>query len=196
MSPPRTAIAWATPAGALRAYQPSDAELPALAPWLAEAYNDPHNAPMMGHTARISADEVVESDRRMSGAGDALFVLERDGARVGDGDLRDRHDGRAELAIMLAARGDQGRGLGTRFAIMLHAFGFARLGLERIYVGIVPANLASQRLFARVGHAVDDSAIARGYAEAPDEVTMSVGRDEFEARHADALAALTYTELG
>ena len=42
---------------------------------------------------------------------------------------------------MIAARATQGRGLGARFAIMLHAFGFGPLGLDRIYVGIVPANV-------------------------------------------------------
>lgn len=187
----RTAITW----GALRAVQPDDAMIVAVAPRLCAAYNDAHNAPMMGHTSAYDVDDVIASYRTMIGDGDALFVLEQDGELVGDGDLRDQDDGRAELAIMVAARATQGRGLGTRFAIMLHAFGFHRLGLDRIYVGIVPANLASQRLFARLGHAVDDSPIARDYADAPDEITMSIGKAEFDARHGDALAEIRYEEL-
>jgi len=195
--PPRTryAIEWPTPDGLLRAHQPDDAAIVALAPWLAAAYNDAHNGAMMGHTAAMSVDDVIGSYRGMIDDGDALFILERDGEPMGDGDLRDAADGRAELAIMVAARATQGHGLGTRFALMLHAFGFGPLGLERIYVGIVPANVASHRLFARIGHRVDDSAIARAYAEAPEETTMSIGKAEFHARHAEALAHLTFTEI-
>lgn len=191
----RYAIEWRTPDGVLRAVQPDDAAIAAVAPTLAAAYNDPHNAPMMGHTSRYDVGDVIDSYTRMIAGGDALFVLEVDGELAGDGDLRDVEDGRAELAIMIAARTTQGRGLGTRFALMLHAFGFEHLGLDRIYVGIVPANVASQRLFARLGHDLDDSPVARAYADAPDEITMSIGRREFEARHATALASLRYTEL-
>lgn len=187
----RAVITW----GALCAAQPADEVIVAIAPWLSAAYNDPHNAPMMGHTSRIEVDDVIRSYREMIARGDALFVFEHDGALLGDGDLRDVTDGRAELAIMLAQRHDQGRGLGTRCALMLHAYGFTRLGLDRIYVGIVPANTASVRMFTKLGHAVDASPIARAYAESDDEITMSIGRAEFEARHADALAELRYTEV-
>ncbi len=192
---PRFAIEWTTPDGVLRAYQPEDDVIVALAPLLSAAYNDEHNAPMMGHGEPIEVEQVIESYRDMIDDGDALFVLELDGEFIGDGDLRDREDDRAELAIMLAARTRQGRGLGTRFAIMLHAFGFERLGLDRIYVGIVPENVASQRLFTRIGHVIDDSPIARDYADAPEEITMSIGRAEFEALHKDVLGQLVYTEI-
>jgi RimJ/RimL family protein N-acetyltransferase len=196
MSPrTRYAIEWPTPDGVLRAYQPEDETILALAPLLAAAYNDDHNAPMMGHAAAMDVEDVIDSYRGMIEDGDALFVLELDGEFVGDGDLRDAEDGCAELAIMLATRTTQGRGLGTRFAIMLHAFGFGPLGLDRIYVGIVPANVASQKLFARIGHDIDDSPTAREYADAPEEITMSIGKAEFHARHAEAIAHLRFTEI-
>ncbi len=102
--------------------------------------------------------------------------------------------GHAELALLIAAPAAQGRGLGTRFAIMVHAFAFRTLGLERLYVAIVPGNQASRRLFARLGHRVDDSPIARAYVDDAGEVSMSIGRGEFEAAHAAALSEIRITE--
>ena len=40
---------------------------------------------------------------------------------------------------------------------MLHAFGYDVLGLERIYISVIPANAASRRLFEKLGYQRDDS---------------------------------------
>jgi RimJ/RimL family protein N-acetyltransferase len=187
---PRYRVEWATEAGRLAAREPTAADVAAAAPALAAAYSDPHNAPLMGHDHPLDADDVIAHYADLAAGDDRAFLLSVDGALAGDADFRDLDDGAAEYTIMVAAPAAQGRGLGTRFAIMTHAFGFRGLGLARVYVSIVPANLASQRLFARLGYRPDDSPAARAYIDEPDDLTFSIDRETFERRHADALAAI------
>jgi len=110
-----------------------------------------------------------------------------DGALVGDGDLRGTRDGAAEFAFMIAAPNLQGKGVGTRFAVMLHAFGFAQLGLARIYASVVPHNVASLRVFEKMNYRSDDGAEARSYADEPGDVTLVLDRATFERTFALAL---------
>ncbi len=91
---------------------------------------------------------------------------------------------------MIAASHVQGQGLGTRFAVMIHAFGFAQLGLRKIYASVVEANVASRRVFEKMGHGLDTSPEARGFADEPDDLVMSIDRATFEAKHADELRTL------
>ncbi len=187
---PRYRVEWATDAGPLAAVEPTEDEVAAVAPALAAAYSDPHNAPLMGHTEPMGADDVIDHYADLADGGARAFLLFQGDELAGDADLREIEAGAAEFAIMVAARASQGRGLGTRFAILVHAFGFRTLELERIYVAIVPANVASQRLFARLGYQADDSAAARAFADEPDDLTFSIDRATFEAAHAAARAEI------
>jgi RimJ/RimL family protein N-acetyltransferase len=190
MSVARFRIEWSTAAGAFTAEEPDAAQVAVAAPVLSEAYNDPHNAPLMGHEEAMTADDVQEHYAAMAAEGARQFLLSRDGVLCGDADLRHFHGGAAEFAIMVAARAEQGRGLGTRFALMVHAFGFRELKLERIYVAIVPANTGSKRLFEKLGYVADDSAEAREFADEEDDLTFSIDRARFEQVHAVALAEI------
>lgn len=174
----RHRIAW----GDLVAIEPTAAEVEAAAPALAAAYSDPHNAPLMGHGEPLDRDDVIDHYADLADEGAHPFLLEHGGALAGDGDLRgiDPAHGDAECAILIAARAAQGKGLGTRFAIMLHAFGFRTLGLARVYVAIVPANTGSRRLFEKLGYRLDDSARARAFADDATDLTFSVEREAFE----------------
>ena len=97
----------------------------------------------------------------------------------GDGDLRNFRGSTAEFAFMIAAPAAQGKGLGTRFATMIHAFGFHRLALERIYASVVPQNTASRRVFEKLGYVVDDSPAGREYAEEPGDIVLVLDRETF-----------------
>ncbi len=176
----------------LSAVEPSDDALRGAAPTLAGAYGEPHNATMMGHFEAFTPEEVVEHYEELLAEGGHAFLLHVDGALVGDGDLRgvDRAGRTAELAIMLATQSTQGRGLGTRFALMLHAFAFRVLELDRLYVSILPGNTASQRLFAKLGYREDLSPAARTLVDDEDELTLSVERAAFEQAHREALASI------
>jgi RimJ/RimL family protein N-acetyltransferase len=98
-------------------------------------------------------------------------------AFAGDGDLRNFRDKTAEFAFMIAVPNAQGKGLGTRFATMIHTFGFQTL--DRIYASVVPANTASLRVFHKLGYVVDESAEGRAYAEEPGDITLSLAREAF-----------------
>jgi RimJ/RimL family protein N-acetyltransferase len=190
----RFRIDWTTAAGRLAAIEPTRAEIAAHAAALAAAYNDPHNAPLMGHAELLSVDDVVEHYGELLDDGDHPFLLYLDDELAGDADFRGLNAAHAaEFAFMIAARGAQGKGLGTKLATMIHAFGFAQLGLARIYAAIVPANTASRRVFEKLGHTVDRSAAARAFADEDDDIVMSIDRATFERAHAAALAELKIT---
>jgi len=172
----RYAITW----DELSAIEPTPDELAQHAATLAAGYNEPRNAGLMGHTAELSPAEVIEHYTETIAAGMRAFLLFSGGELAGDADLRGLRDGSAEFAFMIAMPSAQGKGLGTRFATMIHAFAFRALGLARIYASIVPHNTASRRVFEKLGYVVDDSAAARAYADEPDDVTLMLDRATFE----------------
>lgn len=184
---------WQTVPRTLRAFEPNDAELAAAAPTLAAFYNDSYNRTMMSNTIAFSAGDVVAHVSELQDRGERPFLLESDGALVGDADLRHMADGSAEFAILVGRRAEQGRGVGTRFAALLHAFAFGGLGLARIYVAIIPQNLPSQRLFARLGYEPDDSPLARRFADESTDLTFSVGRDAFERHFPDIVPYIRWS---
>ena len=186
-------IEWQGADDRLRAIEPTPEEVARHAPELAIAYNHPANATLMGHADEISEDEIIEHYADMEADGAHQFLLFRDDVFVGDADLRGIRDGSAEFAFMIAAPSVQGKGLGTRFALMIHAFGFRQLGLDRIYASVVPENVASRRVFEKLGYVADDSETARSYADEPGDVTLVLDRTTFEDRHAQALAQLRVT---
>jgi RimJ/RimL family protein N-acetyltransferase len=190
----RYQIEWKSDRGLLRAIEPDLDEVREAAPALAEAYNDPHNAAMMTNTVALSAAGVVELFREMRGEGGRPFLLFHDGALAGDADLRHVEEGGAEFAFMIGARSAQGRGLGTRFGLMMMGFAFAVLGIERMYAVIIPKNAASLRAFEKMGFVPDATPAARRYAEAEDDVTVSIARAAFEAHHAEVLRELRWTK--
>jgi RimJ/RimL family protein N-acetyltransferase len=182
-------IEWPTPAGALVALEPSPGEVSPLAARLAAAYNDPQNAPLLGHTAELAAADVIEHYRALAEGGARPFLLYRDGALAGDGDLRGIDGGAAEFAFLIADPAAQGRGLGTRFAIMIHALAFGPLALERIYASVIPANTASRRVFEKLGYTADDGELARAYGDDGD-VVLSIDRAAFARAHGAAAAQI------
>lgn len=165
--------------GPLRAIEPTRDELQRYAPLLADGYNDPANAPLMGHAQIITPAEVVDSYVSSIADGMRAFLFFDGDDFAGDGDLRNFRDKTAEFAFMIAAPNAQGKGLGTRFATMIHAFGFQTL--ERIYASVVPQNTASLRVFAKLGYVVDESPEGRTYAEEPGDITLSLARSNFLA---------------
>lgn len=187
-------IEWSTEVGQLAAVEPSPVDVATHAAALAAGYNDPANAQLMGHAAPISPGEVIDhyADMRQDGA--RAFLLFCDGQLVGDADLRGLDGGAAEFAFMIAAPNLQGRGLGTRFAWMVHAFAFGELGLHRVYASVVPHNTASRRVFEKLGHALDESPEARVFADEPGDLVLSLDRATFERLHAAELAQISIVD--
>lgn len=176
--------------GRYRALEPRLDEVASHARDLAAAYNHPLNAPLLGHTDPISETEVVDHYEAMLDAGARMFLLYDDGVFAGDADLRKIAHGAAEFAFMIADPTVQGRGLGTRFAVMVHAFAFQALALDRVFGSVVPANTASLRVFEKLGYARDNSPAARAFADAPGDLTLGIERITFEGLHVADLAEI------
>ena len=187
----RFAIDLASEGERLRASEPTRAQVAVAAPGLAAFYNEPHNRAMLGHAADLSEADVVAHYRRLAGDGARAFLLELDGRLVGDADIRHIDRGHGEIAILVGDRSVQGRGLGTRFGVMVHAFAFRGLGLRRVYASIIPANAASLRLFEKLGYERDDSPAARRTMDAPDDFTGALAGARFEELHGALAAAVT-----
>jgi RimJ/RimL family protein N-acetyltransferase len=183
----------------LTALEPTPAELADASAALAGYYNDPHNRAMMGQDGEpFTAASVVRYYQSFRAQGGRPFLLRLGeagaSALIGDGDLRNLRDGAAEVAILIGDRAVQGRGLGTRCVTMLHAFAFQVLGLERLYISVLPTNPASRRLFEKLGYQVDDSPAARRHIDADTDLTLSVARAEFERRASAGLIHLRVFE--
>jgi len=187
---PRYQITWSTPAGALLAIEPRPEEVKRYAGVLAAAYNDPHNAPLLGHTKPLGEPDVVAHYAALASHGDRGFLVLADDKLVGDGDLRNVSRGAAEFAFLVAEVAAQGKGLGTRIATMIHAFAFSQLRLARVYASIVPQNVASRRVFEKLGYVVETSLVALAYADDPGDITMAIDRSVFTRSHAAPMAEI------
>ena len=187
MTEGRFRIEWLTPSGAFLALEPTLQEVEVHAPALAAAWNDPHNASLMGHVDPFDAEDVVAHYGAMQFDGARTFLLFHDGQLAGDADFRGRSHDSAEFAFMVAAKQSQGKGLGTRFALMLHAFAFSKWELQRSYASIDPVNTASKRVFEKLGFLLDASAAARAFADEEKDLVMSIDRASFERLHAAVL---------
>lgn len=194
-------LTWTTPLGELRVVDAIGRDLVEHAPALAAAYNDPHNMRLLGHTAELTVDDVVEHYRTLWQRGDEPFLLFRDGVLVGDADIRaigmtpaphGREEATGEFAFLIAAPTNQGKGLGTAFATMIHTRVFRHAELDRVYASIIPENVASRRVFEKLGYTVDTSESARGFGDEGD-VVMSLDRPTFLSRYADAVAQIRRT---
>jgi RimJ/RimL family protein N-acetyltransferase len=188
----------------LSAVEPSLDDVRVHAEELARGYNEPRNAILMGHDEPLTADEVVEHYAEMIDDGARAFLLFRDGTLEGDGDLRPlrreadavgrarrRVHGAAEFAFMIGTPAAQGKGLGTRYATMIHALGFGEIGLQHVYASVVPQNTASLRVFEKIGYWRDDSSLAREFADDPLDIVLAIDRPTFERVNAEALSAIT-----
>lgn len=180
-------IEWAN----LAAIEPTLAEVAAYSDALAVGYNEPENARLMGHAEPLEPSEVVDHYEEMAEEGARQFLLFVDGKLAGDADLRGIDKGTAEFAFMIGARDQQGKGLGTKFALMIYAFAFRELGLRRVYASLVPHNAGSRRVFEKLGCTLDDGDEARSYADEPGDIVMGIDREVFEKVNAGPLAGIS-----
>jgi len=170
--------------------EPRSDEVAQHAAVLTAAYNDPHNAPLLGHTEAMTEADVIAHYAEVSDDGGHNFLVFRDGRLVADADLRDVSDGAAVFAFLVAAVAAQGQGLGTKIATMIHAFAFAQLRLDRVYASVVPDNVASRRVLDKLGYAVDPSPAARVHADEPGDIILVLDRSTFERSNAPQLAEI------
>lgn len=180
--------------GKLVAFEPTEAEVLVAAPMLAIFNNDRHNSAMLTNTQEMTATEIVESYEFLRKNNGRPFLLEQEGVLMGDADFRNVSGGTAEFAILIGSRAQQSRGLGTRYAAMMHVAAFRVLGLERVFASIVPTNLASRRMVEKLGYQLDQSCFARSFAEEKDDIVMSIDWSRFELANAELMGEVTIIE--
>lgn len=183
-------MAWATGLGELVVQEPTAEELEAAIPTLLAGYNEPANAVLLGHTTTLDEHDVRDHYASLAGSGRA-FLLYRDGTVVGDADLRGvATDGdTGEMAFLVADPAQQGKGLGTRFAQMVLALAFGPLGMARVYAAVIPDNVASRRVFEKLGFVVDNTVEGLEYGD-PGDIVLAIERPEFLRVNAAALAGI------
>jgi RimJ/RimL family protein N-acetyltransferase len=172
----------------LELVEPTEEEVRIHSKALAGHYNEPTNRALMTNTHEFAEGDVVDHFAEMRARGDRAFLLLVDGSLVGDCDLRHIEVRTAEYAVMIGPRASQGRGLGTRFSVMVLVLAFERLGLDRVYASVRPENTGSLRMFEKAGYAFDASPAARRYAEDPDDVCVSMTAEAFRRAHDDGIA--------
>jgi RimJ/RimL family protein N-acetyltransferase len=190
MSAERLVVEWRVGDARLRLVEPTTEEVRAHAATLAECYNEPRNRALLTNEHEFAPEDVVEQFDEMRRDGGRPFLLFSDDAMMGDCDLRHVEGSTAEFAIMVGAREHQARGLGTRFATMLHALAFGRLGMKRVYATVRPENAGSRRMLEKVGYVLDESPEARRFADAEDDVCVSVDAASFARAQGSAIAAV------
>jgi RimJ/RimL family protein N-acetyltransferase len=159
-----------------RIAEPDDAALRAAAPLLSAWYNEPRNRALLTNEQELSADDVRAHYGQLRAAGDRPFLFTKDGALVGDGDLRRfatyEAGPEAEYALLIGDHGVKGRGLGTRFSTLVLHLAFGPLGLARVFASVIPKNAGSLRLFEKLGFVRDDTPAGRRYAEHESDVCL------------------------
>jgi RimJ/RimL family protein N-acetyltransferase len=191
-------LTWTT----LRMIEPDAGLVVKHAPGLAAFYNEPTNKALLTNDRDFDAAAILEQYADAEHAGDRSFLLFDGDRLIGDCDFRrvDKADKTAEFAILIGPRTEQGKGLGTRFTTMALAFAFHErkalgLGLRRAFASIRPENTGSLRMFQKVGFIVDDWPEARQYAEADDDVCMSIGCTQAKLLHEQAFSAMILREV-
>ncbi len=179
--------------GKLLVFEPTETEVLVAAPELAIFNNDRHNSAMLTNTQEMTASKIVESYEFLRTNNGRPFLLEQEGVLMGDADFRNISGSTAEFAILVGSRTQQSRGLGTRYAAMMHVAAFRVLGLERVYASIVPTNVASRRMVEKLGYQIDQSSFASSFAEEKDDIVMSIDWLRFELASAELMSEVTIT---
>ena len=111
------------------------------------------------------------------------FTILRDERPIGISTLRPPMYSGMELTIGIFATEHLGRGIGTYAVAQTCAFGFNRIGLHRIELGVYPDNLRARRCYEKCGF--KEEALLRSFlyngGEYRDVVWMSLLKREWTA---------------
>ena len=134
-------------------------------------------------------------DRMLDDQGRAgyFFVtcLLEDDRAVGTGGLFDLDlaNGSAGLGLSIGDPADRGHGYGSDVLRILLTFGFGQLRLERVWLDVLATNPGAQRIYERVGFALEGTLRRAAFREGRhvDVGRMAILADEWRARQdADA----------
>ena len=125
-------------------------DIPKKVEWI----NDPANNRYLHYDLPLRVDKTEEwFDRNRDRTDRYDAVIEADGVPVGTIGLLsiDQKNSKAEYYIAMGETDYKGRGVAREASLLLLAYGFEQLGLNRIYLYTETENASAQRLFERLG---------------------------------------------
>ena len=128
-----------------------------------------HVGRLIGRTKTVTEEKEREWVREKLEEKAVLFsMIEKEsGAFIGNIELMDVHDAVGELGIAITAE-KQDLGYGTEAIPAVLDYGFARCGLERIFLKVYPHNLRAIRVYEKCGF--------REYDRTEEDVFMEITR--------------------
>ncbi len=128
-----------------------------------------HVGRLIGRTKPVTEEKEREWVREKLAEKAVLFsMIEKEsGAFIGNIELMDVHDAAGELGIAITAE-KQDLGYGTEAIPAVLDYGFARCGLERIFLKVYPHNLRAIRVYEKCGF--------REYDRTEEDVFMEITR--------------------
>ena len=128
-----------------------------------------HVGRLIGRTKTVTEEKEREWVREKLAEKAVLFsMIEKEsGAFIGNIELMDVHDAVGELGIAITAE-KQDLGYGTEAIPAVLDYGFARCGLERIFLKVYPHNLRAIRVYEKCGF--------REYDRTEEDVFMEITR--------------------
>ncbi len=128
------------------------------------------------------------------GGGVQLAIETKDGAHIGNIDLIDvqPEDRKAGLGVMIGDKDYWSNGYGTDAVITILRFAFGEMNLNRVWLHAFDFNERAQASYRKCGFQEEGRLREHYYTEGKyfDSVVMSVLRDEFDALHGIAPAAV------
>jgi RimJ/RimL family protein N-acetyltransferase len=157
--------------------------IPTLAKWL----NDDAVTYYMFYGQRpFNLEQVTEEIRRhVLSSNDVVFIIEEQssGKPVGFAGLHDLHPTarKAELRILIGEKAAWSQGYGTEATELLTFYGFDRLNLNRVWLGVTAENERAVRAYERAGYVVEGRLRQDIYRNSRyyDSIRMAILREEY-----------------
>lgn len=132
----------------IRQFEKTD--IPKKVEWI----NNPENNQFLHYDIPISIEGTQKwFDSHIDDQSRYDAIIEADGVPVGTIGLLsiDRKNGKAEYYIAMGETDYKGKGIAKEASRLIVAYGFEKLGLNRIYLFTEISNIMAQKMFERVG---------------------------------------------
>jgi len=154
-----------------------------LAPWMNDAVVTEF---MFTGQRPVTIEQVAESIRAQTAdAAHAVFLVgdRSTGVLIGTAGLYDIHPTarKAEFRVLLGAREFWNKGYGTEITELLTFYGFDRLNLNKVWLGVTDDNLRGLRAYQKAGYREEGRLRQELYRNSRyyDAIRMSLLRDEY-----------------
>jgi uncharacterized protein (DUF952 family)/RimJ/RimL family protein N-acetyltransferase len=124
--------------------------------------------------------ELAERAKKVTRGEMHLFTIWNDDQPVGNIDIRPMNDFRADIGLWVSTL-YHGKGIGSQAIQWITAYGFFRLGLQKIEAEIFVGNIASRRIFEKCGFMLEGTArlAVRKRGQLLDEWYMGITRQDY-----------------